>query len=337
MESQRQQSRRLLYAGVAIALSLGALLVALDWHEVRRLVGAADWALVPLALLFTALSYICLSWGLAAVFRIFGVRMGRRDLLEIGFVSIVLNHLITVAGLAGLSLRVLLMRQRGLATADILAPSLFHSYFNNLAMFSLFPVGLGNLLASGDLSSAGALGVWIAADIVLALLVLASLAVFLASARLWLLNGLEKAWRRVSHRDAHGPLQDFNHAMGRGIAAARARPLLLALPLGLIVGDWAATVAALWFCFDAMGSPVGLGVLVTGFAVGITAGLLSTVPGGLGVQEASMSGIYALLGVPFQQAVLAAILFRVTYYFIPFLASLGFYRRLLRETGQART
>ena len=76
---------------------------------------------------------------------------------------------------------------------------------------------------------------------------------------------------------------------------------------------------------------MGLGTLLTGFSLGITAGFVSLVPGGLGVQEGSMAGIYALLGVPIGVAIVAAILFRIVYYFIPFLASLGFYRRLLRE------
>lgn len=44
-----------------------------------------------------------------------------------------------------------------------------------------------------------------------------------------------------------------------------------------------------------------------------------------------MTAVYALLGVSFGRAVLAAILFRIVYYFVPFLFSLGFYRRLLRE------
>jgi uncharacterized membrane protein YbhN (UPF0104 family) len=55
------------------------------------------------------------------------------------------------------------------------------------------------------------------------------------------------------------------------------------------------------------------------------------IPGGLGVQEASLAGIYALLGIPFAQAVLVSILFRVVYDFIPFLLSLGLYRRLIRR------
>ena len=63
------------------------------------------------------------------------------------------------------------------------------------------------------------------------------------------------------------------------------------------VGDWAGTIAALWFCFAALGTFLGAGVLVTGFSLGITAGFISMIPGGLGVQEGSMVGIYTLLGV----------------------------------------
>jgi uncharacterized protein (TIRG00374 family) len=122
--------------------------------------------------------------------------------------------------------------------------------------------------------------------------------------------------------------------MSRGLSVVRTRPLLLVLMVALVVTDWTASVAALWFCFDALGDPISLGVLLTGFALGVTAGVLSMVPGGLGVQEGSMAGLYALLGVPLQKAVLASILFRVVYYLIPYLASLGFYWRLLRQVGR---
>ena len=80
--------------------------------------------------------------------------------------------------------------------------------------------------------------------------------------------------------------------------------------------------------------PLKLGVLISGFSIGMTAGVLSMVPGGLGVQEGSMAGVYALLGVPVHQAILAAILFRVLYYFAPYLFSLSLYHRLLRKVEQ---
>ena len=89
------------------------------------------------------------------------------------------------------------------------------------------------------------------------------------------------------------------------------------------------SVIALQFSFAALGSRIEFGALVTGFAIGVTAGVLSLVPGGLGIQEGSMAGVFALLGVPLHRAVLAAILFRVVFYFVPFIISLFFYRRLL--------
>ncbi|MGB3681320.1 MAG: flippase-like domain-containing protein, partial [Rubrobacteraceae bacterium] len=104
-------------------------------------------------------------------------------------------------------------------------------------------------------------------------------------------------------------------------------------PLVFVVGDWGASIATLWFCFAALGQPVSPGILIAGFAVGVTVGMLSMVPGGLGVQEGSMAATYALFGVPLGQAALAAVLFRLVYYIVPFLVSLAFYRRLLREVG----
>lgn len=141
--------------------------------------------------------------------------------------------------------------------------------------------------------------------------------------------------RQLTRRDFGAALDDFDATMARGVGMVRTRPLLLAFMVALVVIDWGACVAALWFCFDALGDPISPGVLLTGFALGVTAGVLSMVPGGLGVQEGSMSGLYALLGVPLQKAVLASILFRVVYYLIPYLVSLGFYWRLLRQVGHA--
>jgi len=100
----------------------------------------------------------------------------------------------------------------------------------------------------------------------------------------------------------------------------------------LIIGDVAAMIAGLSFCFKALGIPVHLGVLITGFNFGITLTVISFIPGDLGVQEASIAGVLAIFGVPFSQGVLAAILFRVLYYFVPFIFSLGFYWSLLKET-----
>jgi hypothetical protein len=102
----------------------------------------------------------------------------------------------------------------------------------------------------------------------------------------------------------------------------------------LTLADFICSIAAMGIIFKALGTSVTPGVLVTGYVIGIMAGLLSMVPGGFGIQEASMAGIYALLGVPFEVAVLAAILFRVLYYLVPYFCILPFYNRLQHQARQ---
>jgi uncharacterized protein (TIRG00374 family) len=84
----------------------------------------------------------------------------------------------------------------------------------------------------------------------------------------------------------------------------------------------------------ALGTAVKPAALVTGYVIGIMAGVVSMVPGGFGIQEGSMAGIYGLLGIGFEQAVLAAILFRILYYLVPYFLILPFYRRLVTRAKQ---
>ncbi|MGD0794577.1 MAG: flippase-like domain-containing protein [Dehalococcoidales bacterium] len=328
----RLNIRRFTLIIVALFIIAGVLIIVLDWHEMRRVIGQASWPLLLPAFFFTATSYTCLSFTLVLVFRTFGIRLPLKDLMQIGFVSNAVTYLMNVGGVTGVSLQFMLMKRRGLATEDILAPSLFQLYFTSLMLVALLPIGLFNILASHSLSQGGSLGIGIAAGILTLLLILASVLVFAAPARSLTLRGLGRLVHFITRRDMAPALEDFNQAMTRGVALVRGRPVALVNLLLLTVADWASTVTALWFCFYALGNPVSIGTLLTGFSLGIAAGFVSFIPGGLGVQEGSMAGIYALLGVPITSAVLAAILFRVVYYFLPFLASLGFYRRLLRES-----
>jgi hypothetical protein len=61
------------------------------------------------------------------------------------------------------------------------------------------------------------------------------------------------------------------------------------------------------------------------------AGVVSMLPAGIGVQDFSMAGVFALLGTSFEQAVLASVLWRGVYYLLPYVVSLGFYWHLVRR------
>lgn len=327
----RKSPRQLIITGSVLLLTmLGVVILAWNWGQVRQVLGQADWKLMAVALVFSALSYICLTCGFVLISRLFGVQMGQRLLFEIGFVSFALGHLVASGGVAGYSLRFLLIKKRGLPIKGVVVASLFHSTLNNLFLFALVPIGLVFLLLNYPLSRDQVLDISLAAGLLFVLVVLVFLVIFSEPFRARALQIVGKVGRNFTRHEVERRLEDFNLTLTQGVGLIRVHPFALALPLMLAMCDWAAMVAVLGFCFEALGNPISLTVLVIGFAVGIAVGLLSMIPGGLGVQEGSMAAVYALLGMPFGQAVLAAILFRTVYYFIPFLVSLAFYWQLMR-------
>ena len=74
-------------------------------------------------------------------------------------------------------------------------------------------------------------------------------------------------------------------------------------------------------------------MVVTGFAIGMAVGVMSMVPGGVGIQEGTIAGTYHLLGMPLEEAVVVSVLFRVVFQLIPLALSLSLSWRMLRPTG----
>jgi uncharacterized protein (TIRG00374 family) len=320
--------QRAIPAVVLLLALLGVLLALLDWREVQRVAAEASWQWAPLTLVFTAVSYIFLSFSYALINRAFGIRLGRRELFAVGFVSSAM--IAAVGGLAGHSLRVLLMVRRGQAAGDVMAPSLFHSYLESLVFFALIPAGLVYLLLTQPLSHNVALGVGVGTALLGVAFALTAVVFFWGPVRRVALRLVRTVWRLAARRDIGPSLGDFEATLRRGLGEVRNRPGLLALPVGLVLADRLARVAVVWLCFQALGSDVGPAVAMTGFAIGVALGVMSLVPGGLGVQEGSMVGVFHLLGVPLEEAVLASLLFRVAYSSVPFGLSLVFYRGILR-------
>jgi uncharacterized protein (TIRG00374 family) len=315
---------------IAFMLALGAVIVVLDWKQVRQLAGNADWGFLVVALGFVALAYLCFSASIVVMWRIFGVGVDRLYLLRVGFVSAVLSNLIALP--AGLWLMLLVLGRQRVSNSQIVGSSLLLSYFKNLVYYSLIPVSLVYVIFTYPLVFGGVVTSVLVIIILIVVLTVATVIVFNSRIRAFILGFIGKIWRSVIHRNIEASLDKFGRAVTEGITALRQRRHLRLLLAGLVLGDVAATITALWFCFKALGVPVHVGVLITGFNFGITLTVISFIPGDLGVQEASVAGILALFGVPFSQGVLGAILFRVLFYLVPFVISLGFYWGLVKGT-----
>ncbi len=317
----------ILVAFVVVAV----ILLGLSWKDVKQVIAEATWPATVLAVVFCLASDACLSYGYVLVNRAFGVKIPGGQLLEVGFVSSTLNNIMALFGAAGHSMRVILLRHRGLESGEIVAASLFHSYVSNAVMLALFAVGLVALSFGHTEFGSRPEAVVITSALVIILLIAFTTLIAMRRTRRWFLALFVRLWRRLIRRDIGRFISDLDASLNKGVEAFSSRRILFTFLLLVTLAEWAFEAGGLWFCFAALGKGPPLSVLLSGFSIGISAGNLSMIPGGLGVQEASMAGVFALLGVSFAQAALAAILFRVTNNFIPFFISLPLYSHVVRR------
>lgn len=315
---------------VLVALA-GVAFIVLDWHKIRPALAQANWRPIPFALLATMISYACISISFAKVSKLLGVVMQMKELSIVGFISSALNHIILSGGAAGYSVRFVLMNRFGVSMREVVAISIIHFYLTALWMILMFPVSLIYLALNAPLSQTTATLLAITGVVLFVIINLTTILIFGGKARKRVIRFLAKVAYSLVHRDINAPLEHFDATMDQGILAMREQPHSVLVIAGLIVIDWAFSAAALWLCFRSLDLTPSLGQLISGFVLGTMAGVASALPGGLGAQEASMTGIFALFGIPLESAALAAILYRVVYTIVPYIISLGFYRAVLNR------
>jgi uncharacterized protein (TIRG00374 family) len=334
MEHQNRHPHRLVTVIMIVITLVGVVVVASDWKNMRPVLAQSDWRFIPAVLLFTFLSYVPYSYAYATIGQMMGIHMRKRELTEVCFITVIVNHILATGGVAGYSLRYLLMKMYGVSLKDVLASSLLHYFLTSFYMLSFLPVAFIFLLLHAQVPRGAAFALGIMTLLFSLVLILVIGMLLLPSRRRPLINLLTRLGRTILHRDYQSWLNQLDEALTLGTQAIRRQPWQLAWILLLVLVDFTCSIAAMGFCFDALGPPVGAGALLTGYVLGIMAGVISMVPGGFGVQEGSMAGIYVLLGVRFEQAILATILFRFIYYLLPYILVLLIYNRLLRQVKQ---
>ena len=97
---------------------------------------------------------------------------------------------------------------------------------------------------------------------------------------------------------------------------------------------WFLDVLCFFFVFLSFGYLIHPGVLIFTYGVSTLAGLISFIPGGLGVTEGSLTFIFSSLGVPFSLAVISILVFRLLSFWIWVPIGLISYLTLRRETSE---
>ncbi|MGE5153019.1 MAG: bifunctional lysylphosphatidylglycerol flippase/synthetase MprF [Bdellovibrio bacteriovorus] len=234
-------------------------------------------------------------------------------LLRYSWVANTTNNLIGLSGLAGSGVRILLLTRDGV-------PARTAALYAGIIMLAV-PVGLSVLVLVALMAGHGdllpqALPGWALHAVLVAYGAYLPGFLVLAQSRTLL--------RRVLHSDAR-----LGWAGG------------LAL-VGISVLDWVLAVAVAWSCLLAAGAQVDLGTFAAAFAFAATLGILSLIPGGLGVFDGSLLVMLSAAGTSAESALAGLLLFRLVYYLVPWLIGVYLGSALIGEgaalglTGVAR-
>ena len=228
--------------------------------------------------------------------------------LRLGMLANGINNIASLSGITGSGLRVLLLTRDGAATTTAVRYAAL--------VASASPLGL-SALAWVTLAVRPAILAATPVPEVLVLIALGVIALYLPAYCVLATTSFLRL----------GPLQAIERIRVREAAAFIAASVI----------DWAIAGALLWGCLAVLGAGVSPTAVIAAFVLAATLGMLSFLPGGLGVFDVTLVGLLAAHAVTAETAVAALVLYRVAYYLVPLIVALALGANELRTTRLAET
>ena len=336
------RSRSHLISALVVGLGVLALLfVFSDTHKLWLTASELDGRLLLIPFACALASYAVMARSYQGIARAAGSEVPFWEMLKITLVANTANYVVSTGGLSGFALRLYFFLRLSIPSGTAVIISLVQGFITNVVLLLFVVAGFAYLVTAHDLRGY-ALGT------TATLLFLFILAAVLAMALL-LHRGLRRRTLFMMaetvhwfmhrflprHKPARISIWRFQRNLNRGIEFLLLRKRRMVIPTLWIVVDWVLTLLILYGAFVAVRHPIPITFVVVGFAVGIVLSMVSFVPGGLGIMEGSMAAIFSSLSVPFETAVVAALIFRIAYYVMPMIISLFFFRRMFVQRAPA--
>lgn len=332
-------TRRVATAAIVFAIAgFGVLFFYSDGVKLAQAAANISWPRFALPLAATLFSYVLMALSYDGIAAAAGNPLGLVPMLRITYVSNTVNYLVATGGISGFAVRMYFFRRHGIPMGRAVTISFVQGLLTNLALLVFLVMGfyflvLHQALGPAALAAAGGLlGIFI--------LIMGLCVVLLVNPKarrsvlLWAGDAADRLTDRFlpEHRSPRRfHIWRILHNVDDGFRFMVANWKSMLVPTIWILLDWVATLAVLWGCFWSVGLYVAPALITVGFSVAILSSMVSLAPGGLGIMESLTTALFATLGTPLAPTVIALILFRISYYALPFLISLVFFRRMLHD------
>lgn len=287
------------------------------------------WAL--LAVVTSWMSYICIAAVLHRLVSSIGYSLSFSSSFKISLLSSAMNYVMAIGGLSGVAAKVYLLSRERIPPSNTLSISMIHGFLTNTVAVLFVYLGFFFLYSHYQMSRLQmklGIGIMVIASI-LTWITIQTIVHEPFRKRLWAISfnvvcGVCKRIKRcINQERAEAFFENFNSSLNLIVRDAR----MLVIPALLAAMDWLFMFLCLKFSFLSVGYEVSNRVLLVGFSAGLFATIFSLTPAAIGLMEGSMAGSFYLMGLDYDVALLAILIFRLAYYFLPIMVSLCFYRR----------
>jgi uncharacterized protein (TIRG00374 family) len=296
------------------------------------------WAL--LVAVTTALSYLCIAAVLHRLLEGMEYPLPFASSVRISLISCTLNYVMAFGGLSGMAAKVYLLAREKVPPSDALSISIVHAFLTNTVAVIFIYLGFfflynGYKMTSREIEGAmlflllAFVFIWITVQTIVHEAFRKRLWQFCY----WLASTIcsrlhHPRWLHLEKAQAF--FENFNASMNLLVR----NPKMLLAPATFALLDWVLMILCLKCSFLAVRCPVDTSTLLAGFSIGIFVTIFTLTPVSIGVTEGSMAGLFYLMGVDYDSALMATLIYRVGYFFLPIAASLFLFRSAFASSTQ---
>lgn len=301
-----------------VFIIIAGIVVYFQAQEAHYILRHAKWYYVAAGIGVAFVSYFFATLAYVLVASIFSLTIHKKEIFYIGFMTIPVGKLLDIGGIVGNSIRVAYLRNFGIKDAHaVVLSSFFYTYCIFLGILAFVPIGFVWLFLEGLLTPALESLAKLILEISLGAFFIATIIVFFPRIREKILDIFSQIIYFITRREIDHRLEPIHNALLLGTKGLQTKPVISFEIVASVLLSWTCAVIVLWLCFEAFGIQSQFGVLVVALSLGTLTGLFAPIPGGIGVQDTSMIGIFVLFGIPLHDAIFISVLFRVTYDIIP--------------------
>jgi len=267
-------------------------------------------------------------------FKAVEVKSRVKELLPLTFGSQFVNTIAPTWGMGGVALFIDDLSNRGQSPARATAGTLLAQISDYVSFVLVLAVSLGYLYIREELKDYEIIGAVLMLLVLCGLSISLLLGMFRPALLERMLDLVQRGVRSLACKIKHKPLLVDGWALRNAneftdaAKAIEAHPERLARTLGTALSAHLINIASIYALFLAYHSPIGVGPLIAGYAIGILFWNISPVPQGIGLVEGVMAIAYNSLGVQGTTATVIVLAFRGLDFWLPML--IGFF--LLRKS-----